>query len=229
MWTTRAALAGSAVLLLAGCASGSPQTTATSPTTTPTAQAPADPTAGPTDPTPTTSGPAATVSPTQKQSATGVACTTFGSTKAQSSGRMTLSEQDGETMRVGQHACFDRFVFQLQGKGEKPSWRVAYVDELLGQGSGDPVPLRGDATLEVLVGVWTVTDFPERDKAWMPYKGPTTIVTKGFTAIKEARNLLAFEGQTQIGLGIDKKRNFRVQLLTKPTRLVVDVYTGSVS
>lgn len=211
------------MLLLAGCASGSPQTTATTPTATPTAQtsAPATPSESP----PTSSE--TTVSPTQSQSVAAAACTAFGSTKTKSSGVMTLSTQTGQTMRVGEHGCFDRFVFQLQGKGQAPSWRVAYVDELLGQGSGDPIPLRGNATLEVLVGAWTVTDFPGRDKAQIPYTGPTTIVTKGFTALKEARNLLAYEGQTQIGLGIDKKRSFRVQVLAKPTRLVVDVYTGT--
>ena len=32
----------------------------------------------------------------------------------------------------------------------------------------------------------------------------------GYVALREARNLYAFEGVTQIGLGLDRQRPFRV-------------------
>jgi hypothetical protein len=220
----RSALSGAAVLLLAGCAGGTTGTQATAETSAPTTTGSSTAGASPSLPaTPEVT----TVSPSPQTPAKQTDCAAFGSTKdVTSADPATLSELTGETMRVGERDCYDRFVFQMQGSGVEPGWRVGYVDELLGQGSGDPVTLRGNATLEVLVGVWTVTDFPGREESWIPYEGPDQIITQGFTALKEARNLYAYEGQTQIGLGIDKKRSFRVQVLDGPERLVVDVATG---
>lgn len=137
-----------------------------------------------------------------------------------------LSDLTGRRMRVGRHDCYERFVFEMRGTGQVPWWSVGYRDPMVGQASGLPVPLRGKADLEVLVGVWTVTDFPGRPAEWPPFKGPDDIVTKGYEALREARNLYAYEGQTQIGLGLDRKRPFKAFWMDGPPRLVVDVYTG---
>jgi hypothetical protein len=130
-------------------------------------------------------------------------------------------------MRVGRHDCFERFVFQMAGAGEVPGWSVGYQDPMAADGSGAPVELRGAADLAVTVGVWTVSDFEGRPEEWPPFEGPDDIVTTGFVALREARNLYAFEGVTQIGLGVDRQRPFRVSWLEAPLRLVVDVYTGA--
>ena len=181
---------------------------------------------GTTSPPPASPTQTATVTPTESPSESAT-CETFGSTADQSSADpLALSSLTGASMRVGRHDCFERFVFEMTGTGENPGWRVGYADPMGAQGSGDPVELAGDADLEVIVGVWTVSDFEGRPDEWPPFQGPDDLVTTGFTAIKEARNLYAFEGMTQIGLGLDKKRPFRVTWEQGPPRLVVDVYTG---
>ena len=114
----------------------------------------------------------------------------------------------------------------MAGTGAEPGWRVYYADPLLGQASGLPIDLLGDADLDIIVGVWTVNDFEGRPEEWPPFTGPDDIVTTGYTALREARMLYAYEGTTQVGLGVDQPRPFRVSLLADPARLVVDIYTG---
>lgn len=170
----------------------------------------------------------ATVGPTESPAASATACARFGATgDADSAEPLALSALTGAAMRVGRHDCFERFVFQMAGTGERPGWSVGYRDPMTADGSGEPVDLRGDADLAVTVGVWTVSDFEGRPEEWPPFEGPDDIVTTGFVALREARNLYAFEGVTQIGLGLDRQRPFRVTLVEGPARLVVDVYTGT--
>jgi hypothetical protein len=69
----------------------------------------------------------------------------------------------------------------------------------------------------------TVTEFEGRPDEWPPFEGSDDIVTSGYTALLEARNLYGFEGTTQFGLGLDRVRPFRVSWLDGPPRLVVDV------
>lgn len=154
-------------------------------------------------------------------------CKEFGTTSdASSDDPQTMTTMTGKSMRVGRHNCFERFVFELQGEGERPGWTVGYRDPLAGQASGERIPLKGTADLEVIVQAWTVNDFEGRPPEWPPFTGPDDIVTEGFVAIKEARNLYAYEGSTQLGLGIDRKRPFQVVWFPDPMRLIVDVYTG---
>lgn len=206
------------LLLLAGCSTSPDPGTQPSATPVPSATQTQGPTPSPSQ--------TATVSASPAPAAT-ASCTSFGSTRtASSTDPQAMSTLTGAAMRVGRHNCFERFVFELQGSGTRPGWTVGYVRQLNGQGSGEPVPLRGNADLEVVLGVWTVTDFEGRPDEWPPFTGADTIVTRGFVALKEARNLFAYEGTTQIGLGVDKRRPFRVTWVADPQRLVVDVYTG---
>ena len=206
------------VLPSVGC-SGSPDTSGPSPTTT--ASQSSAPSANP-SPTQTE-----TVEPTESPLPSPGSCAPFGSTaEAASADPLALSTLTGDSMRVGRHDCYERFVFEMAGTGGDPGWRVRYQDPLTGQGSGEPIPLRGDADLEILIGAMTVTDFDGRPEEWPPFTGPDDIVTTGFVALLEARMLYGFEGTTQIGLGVDAQRPFRVRLLDDPPRLVVDIYTG---
>lgn len=170
----------------------------------------------------------ATVGPTESPTASEVVCSPFGGTgDVGSADPLALSALTGASMRVGRHDCFERFVFQITGTGEVPGWSVGYQDPMTADGSGAPVELLGAADLAVTVGVWTVSDFEGRPDEWPPFEGPDDIVTTGYVALREARNLYAFEGVTQIGLGLDRQRPFRVSWLEAPARLVVDVYTGT--
>ena len=204
-----------AVVVLAGCGAG-PEPVS-SPTGASVSEVP------PVSPTAT-----ATVGPTESPTSSAVACSPFGATgDVDSADPLALSSLTGASMRVGRHDCFERFVFQMAGTGEAPGWSVGYQDPMTADGSGEPIDLRGEADLAVTVGVWTVSDFEGRPDEWPPFEGPDDIVTTGYVALREARNLYAFEGVTQIGLGLDQQRPFRVTWLDGPARLVVDIYTGT--
>ena len=169
-----------------------------------------------------------TVGPTESPTGSAAACSPFGATgDVDSVDLLALSALTGASMRVGRHDCFERFVVQITGTGEVPGWSVGDQDPMTADGSGAPVELRGAADLAVTVGVWTVSDFEGRPEQWPPFEGPDDIVTTGFVALRESRNLYAFEGVTQVGLDLDRQRPFRVTWLPGPARLVVDVYTGT--
>ncbi|MDN4476333.1 hypothetical protein QQX09_10745 [Demequina sp. SYSU T00192] len=129
----------------------------------------------------------------------------------------------GVTMRVGTHECYDRWVFELTGDGGMPGWSVtphaASVFAVDGSGEDLSPALAGDASLEVGFGAWY--DGTPLDRA--PYGGPMRVLTGGFVAIQEARIVGAFEGITQVGIGLDELRPYRVMWLEGPPRLVVDV------
>ncbi len=185
---------------------------------------------------PSTSAPAspsATSEPSPTPTATGAACEPFGTLAASASSDDWFAdlrggpgeELWGETMRVGTHACYDRWVFEFAGDADMPGWSVTPHDAstFLGDPSGEPIePLAGTASLEIMFAAWydgTPIDQPA-------YAGPSDIASDALPAIKEARILSGFEGITQVGIGLDAAHPYRVTWLTDPGRLVVDVFTG---
>ncbi len=97
-------------------------------------------------------------------------------------------------VRSGRHQCFDRLVIHLNGHGEgMPGYHVKYVKTVTQDGSGDNVPLRGGASLRVivkapaydddgrltyrpgswrdLVDVWPVTEHSARSHGRGPTRG----------------------------------------------------------
>lgn len=137
-----------------------------------------------------------------------------------------MSQLTGAEMRIGRHECFDRYVFQMQGGGAQPGWRVGYRERIVADPSGEPVDLAGNADLEVLVRVWTVDDYTGRPAEQLPFRGPRQLSAPAPAALREARLIGSFEGVTQIGLGVDERRPFRVTTLSDPPRLVVDISTS---
>ena len=124
-------------------------------------------------------------------------------------------------MRVGHHEGYDRVVWEFPGSG-RPTYQVHYVDTPLGDGSGDPVPVRGDAFVEVLI---TSVGIPAAGTS-RPPDAPASALAG--TVIAQALPVYGgFEGYGQAFIGIrGKQRPLKVTTLTNPTRLVVDVYTG---
>ena len=122
-------------------------------------------------------------------------------------------------MRFGQHRCFDRMVIDLDG--DAPGYRVEYVPQVVQDGSGKVVPLRGGAKLQV------VALAPMYDE-----QGESTFecdlygIVDGFRTFREAKCAGSFEGQTTFGLGVRARLPFRAFVLDGPgdgSRLVVDV------
>ena len=82
--------------------------------------------------------------------------------------------------------------------------------------------MRGDAFLEVLI---TTVGIPPADA---PRPANASAASLAGTVVAEARAVYGgFEGYGQSFVGVrDRQRPFKVTVLTNPTRLVVDIYSG---
>lgn len=121
-------------------------------------------------------------------------------------------------VRAGRHACFDRLVLDIDSPLE--GWSVEYVDEVVMDGSGHVVPVRGGAVLQVVARVGVIpTD------SWFVAPG-TLVDTSRYRTFRHVAWAGSFEGQTTIGLGVRARLPYRVFLLDGPgsgSRVVVDV------
>lgn len=194
---------------------------------TPSATAIAEPTPEPTPSPPSSAIPSA--SPTPSASAPGATCEEFGTDESSNSSSEWSSELRntiwGVDMRVGTHDCYDRWVFEFAGEGEMPGWSVTVHDSntFAADASGEDIePLAGEAALEVAFGAWYDGTPIDQDA----YAGQMEILTDGFPAIQEARIVSGYEGMSQVGIGLDEVRPYRVTWLSDPNRLVIDVYHG---
>lgn len=216
-----------AAALLAACDAAPEPSPSASPATTPSATpaATGSPTQSP--------APTASPSPTDPSSPT-AECATFGTTGATASSpdwssQLRTTPGDalwGETMRTGDHECYERWVFEFDGDGAMPGWAVnPHAGSTFdADGSGEPIahPLAGAASLEVLFAAW-YDGTPLGEEA---YEGPMVLLGAEGSAIREVRIVSGFEGISQVGIGLDEERPYRVTWLEDPGRLVIDVFTG---
>lgn len=133
-----------------------------------------------------------------------------------------LSAAELVDVRAGRHACFDRLV--LDFRGDIDGYFVSYTSEVRHDGSGQLVPLRGGARLEV------VATAPAHDSQYQPTYRPANhrelVNVTGWDTFRQVAWAGSFEGQTTIGLGVRARLPFRVFTLDGPgdgSRLVVDV------
>ena len=121
-------------------------------------------------------------------------------------------------VRAGRHTCFDRLVLDVSG--DVNGYFVRYVDQVRADGSGQLVPVRGGARLEVVV-----TAPPTPTDAWFLPNGEL-LDTSGYRTFRHLAWAGSFEGQSTFGLGVRARLPFRVILLDGPgtgSRMVVDV------
>ncbi|MCO7222278.1 hypothetical protein [Klenkia sp. PcliD-1-E] len=121
-------------------------------------------------------------------------------------------------VRQGAQDGFDRVVLELSGTAV-PGWDVGYAEAPTQAGSGTPVELAGTAFLRVtLTGTTNPYEAPGvTEVARGTYQGP------GEGPVLAVYYDSVFEGQALVYVGLDTRRPFRVQALTNPTRVVVDV------
>lgn len=125
-------------------------------------------------------------------------------------------------VRAGQHYCFDRMVVDLNGPAA--GYTVKYVPQVVQDGSGLPVPLRGGARLQVTVNA------PAYDAGGNPTYSPADKSelsnVAGYQTFRQVAYAGSFEGYTSLGLGVRARLPFRVFTLAGPdagSRLVIDV------
>lgn len=134
----------------------------------------------------------------------------------------TLSAATVSDVRASRHGCFDQLVIDLHGG--VAGYSVRYVDQVLAEGSGRPIPLRGGAFLEVSV---TAPAYDvDGNPTYFPANPAEVVSVSGFDAFRQVAWGASFEGHTRFGLGVRERLPFRVFILKGPdhgSRLVIEV------
>ncbi len=121
-------------------------------------------------------------------------------------------------IRSGRKDCYDRLVFDISGASPS-GFSVSYVDEVTQDGSGDPVPLRGGARLQITV------HNPAHDESYRPtyeYDDRAELVgVRGYRTFRQVAWAGSFEGTTTVGLGV--RARLPIRAFTYGNRVVVDV------
>ena len=120
-------------------------------------------------------------------------------------------------VRAGGHTGYDRVVFEF--RGPVPEHRIGYVDQLVQDGSGNPVSVAGAADLEVVF-----EGANAHDEDGSPTISPRQF-SPGLTAVKEVAQIGDYEAVVTYGIGVDRRRPIEVSTLSSPSRLVIDVPT----
>ena len=133
-----------------------------------------------------------------------------------------MSQAQVTSVRTGQHYCFDRLVIDL--KGPVAGYTVRYVPQVSQAGSGFPVPLRGQAFLQVTVNS---PAYDDKGKATYTPADPKELSNvSGYQTFRQVAWAGSFEGYSSLGLGVRARLPFRVFTLDGPaagSRLVIDV------
>jgi hypothetical protein len=117
-------------------------------------------------------------------------------------------------VRAAHHPGFDRVVFEFRG-GLPATRRARYVDRLLGDASGLPVPIAGRAILRVTFRAAQAHDA----------QGPTAPARKSFALPNVMTTVQSgdFESVTTYGIGLAKRTKVLVSTRRSPFRVVLDI------
>ncbi|MBR9991268.1 MAG: hypothetical protein KFH98_16010 [Gemmatimonadetes bacterium] len=120
-------------------------------------------------------------------------------------------------MRTARHDDFDRVVLDFGGD-PVPGYRIAYIDRPVRQcGSGNVVPLAGDAWLSIIV---------EPANAHTEAGEPTVRErerTPALPSLLELKLICDFEAIVEVVGGLGSPERYRAFVLENPGRLVIDI------
>ncbi|OMH29294.1 hypothetical protein BKD30_00980 [Tersicoccus phoenicis] len=136
---------------------------------------------------------------------------TWGSTP-KADQRMTVATLTG--VRAGQHPCYDRLVFDV--RGSTVGYSVRYVTTVYREGVGTPLPLRGGASLEVIIRAAGTSAALNRSEM---------VPVAGYQTLRQVAWGGSFEGQSTVGVGVRARLPMRAFVLRDgaTSRLVVDI------
>jgi hypothetical protein len=125
-------------------------------------------------------------------------------------------------VRAGRHKCFDRLVLDVAG--DPTGYVVRYVNQVRADGSGQLIPLRGGARLEIVATAPAYN--VQGESTYQPTNRSEVVNVKGWRTFRQVAWGGSFEGQTTVGLGVRARLPFRAFYLDGPgdgSRIVVDV------
>ena len=118
-------------------------------------------------------------------------------------------------VRAGGHTTFDRVVFEFADS--RPGHDVRYVPQVVHDGSGLPLPLRGRAFLQASLFPATA-----HDDNGAPTPGPLPSVA-GLAALRQLADAGDFEAVLTFGIGVADRTPFQVRLFSAPPRIAIDI------
>lgn len=119
-------------------------------------------------------------------------------------------------LRSGRHTCYDRVVWDLAAGS--PTVEVEYVKQVVADGSGQPVALRGGAYLHVVLQGTEPPSWSRNRNELVP--------TTGYQTLRQVAWANAFEGYDSYGVGVRARLPYRVFVLQGPgtgSRVVLDI------
>jgi hypothetical protein len=130
-----------------------------------------------------------------------------------------------DDVRAGHHACFDRLVVDLGWATGFDAYDVRYVSQVSEDGSGQALPLRGGADLQITL---PANHYDSRGRIhYAPPDRSELVDVSGFQTFRQVAWAGALEGETTLGLGTRARLPFRVFVLPGPAagqqRVVIDV------
>jgi len=178
---------------------------------------------------PSSAGASARTEPVADPSGEGTACPTQAWRTDAKDGSPLLSPAPLYLVRVGQHPCYDRVVFDVNGP-EPVGYAARYVPVVQADGSGKPVPVAGGAALEVVVRAPILgTDSQgHQPGSRVPAVGEDLVAASrmaGWTSLRQVSYAGSFEGQTTTAIGVRARLPFRVFVTGDPgyRHIVVDI------
>ncbi|MFC0432024.1 hypothetical protein [Kutzneria buriramensis] len=130
--------------------------------------------------------------------------------------RSEMSQSRLVAVRIGRHDCYDRIVFDVDGPAPV-GYTVGYVPMVYSDAKGDPLPVRGGATLEVVVrAVERGADGSGPVLAGVGDQLYPVSQLASWTSLRAIRFAGYFEGQCTFAVGVRDKTPFRVFTMLDP-------------
>lgn len=132
-----------------------------------------------------------------------------------------MSGAEIRRVRTGAHRCFDRMVIDL-ASAPAAGWHVHY-GTVTRPGTGSPIPLRGNADLEVVA---LAPAYGASGHSLFRPANPLEVANvSGYRTFRQVAFGGSFEGESTFGIGVRSRLPYRVFAVSGPSghKLVVDI------